>query len=166
MLGRMFTPLLLSLAALAPTSDDAPDLVTLTEGKALEGRVLYEDDARVVVRVKRRERELPREEVAELQTIERSLRAYLDAYDRTPHDDTAALAGLGASQAAAMHAPARPHWDWRNMIGMPGVGARLQGFLQGQHVPAPLPGFGGDIAPGVMRPAVPGFVSETMQHLG
>ena len=63
-------------------------------------------------------------------------------------------AGLGAQMAADIHQPDRPNWSLRQMFGMAGPG--LRGFLQGQSVPRPVPGFAGDVMPGIMRPPVPG----------
>ena len=63
-------------------------------------------------------------------------------------------AGLGAQTAADMHTPDRPQYLLERMFGQGGL--RLFGFNQGQSVPRPVPGFAGDVMPGIMRPPVPG----------
>ena len=72
----------------------------------------------------------------------------------------AQAAGIGAQQAVDIHRPDRPNWSLRQMFGMAGPG--LRGFLQGQSVPRPVPGFGGDVMPGIMRPSVPGMAPGIM----
>ena len=63
-------------------------------------------------------------------------------------------AALGAAAAVDIHRPDRPQYSLARLFGLEGT--RLQGFLQGQDVPRPLPGFQGDIMPGQMRPPVIG----------
>ena len=69
-------------------------------------------------------------------------------------------AGLGAQMAADIHRPDRPTYSLLQMFGMAGPG--LRGFLQGQSVPRPVPGSGGDVMPGIMRPSVPGMAPGMM----
>ncbi len=63
-------------------------------------------------------------------------------------------AALGAATAVDMHRPDRPQYSLARLFGLEGT--RLQGFLQGEPVPRPLPGFQGDVMPGQMRPPVVG----------
>lgn len=102
----MLDALCLSLLALVPTSapalalpvvtatSDDPDVVVLTNGKQLEGRVLLETAEKVVVRVKNRRTEVPRAEVAEVRTIERSLAEFLKRYDALAPKDVDGLIAL------------------------------------------------------------------------
>jgi hypothetical protein len=70
----------LALATLltCPAPQDELDQLTLTNGKVVSCRVLFENDERVVYRSKRRDREVERGEVAEVQSVERSMREFLE----------------------------------------------------------------------------------------
>ena len=86
--------LLCALAALAPGGEESPDLVTLKDGKQVECRVLYEDEKRVVYRVKKKETEVQRAEVTDIQSIERSLRELLERFAKIDRGNAAALSEL------------------------------------------------------------------------
>ena len=58
------------------------DTVRLTDGKQLTGRVLYDDDEGIVMRIRKKQREIPHSEIQELRTLERSLKEWLDRYDQ------------------------------------------------------------------------------------
>ncbi|MEM9802087.1 MAG: hypothetical protein AAGA20_17315 [Planctomycetota bacterium] len=69
-------------ATAAPVvKDDQPDLITLKDGKEIECRVLLEGDEVILARVRSRKKEFPREDVFEIQSIERSLRDFFTRYD-------------------------------------------------------------------------------------
>jgi hypothetical protein len=71
------------------------DVVRLTNGKEIEGRVLHENDAEVVVETGKRRRTYARAEVASISSIERSLAelvARSEAVDRRSTDALAELA--------------------------------------------------------------------------
>jgi hypothetical protein len=82
-----------ALRSVAAVSDD-PDVVVLTNGKELEGRVLLETPEKVVVRVKNRRTEVPRAEVAEVRSIERSMAEFLKRYDSLGREDVDGLLAL------------------------------------------------------------------------
>lgn len=108
----MLEVLCLSLLPLVPTSgpaadpaparrtvtaaSDDPDLVVLTNGKRLEGRVLVETAETVVVRVKDRRTEVPRAEVAEVRSIERAMAEFLERHDALRRDDVEGLLELAS----------------------------------------------------------------------
>jgi len=108
----MLDALCLSLLALAPTSapalsalpapgiavatSDDPDVVSLKNGKQLEGRVLVETPEKVVVRVKNRRTEVPRAEVTEVRSIERSMAEFLTRYDALASKDVDQLLELAS----------------------------------------------------------------------
>lgn len=70
----------LALATLlsCPAPQEEVDQLTLTSGKVVSCRVLFENAERVVYRSKRRNREVERGEVAEVQSVERSMREFLE----------------------------------------------------------------------------------------
>jgi hypothetical protein len=82
------------LAALPLLSVDKPDLIVREDGKEIECRVLFEDDATVVYTTHHKPEEIARSEVASVQSIERSLREALDRYAKMPNGDAAGLLEL------------------------------------------------------------------------
>lgn len=84
------------LAALPLGSADTPDLVVLKDGKEIECRVLFEDADTVIYTKKRKGKELSRSEVKSVQSIERSMAAFLDAYSALPADDVTGLLDLAS----------------------------------------------------------------------
>jgi hypothetical protein len=82
------------LAALPLIQSDTPDLIVLNDGKEIECRVLFEGEDTVTYTKKRKAEEVPLAEVASIQSIERSLREFLEAYDRLSGDDVAGLLDL------------------------------------------------------------------------
>jgi hypothetical protein len=89
----MLIPTLL-LASLSLAQSDTPDLIVLKDGEEIECRVLFEDEDTVVYTKKRKGKEIARQEVQSVQSIERSLREYLERFDRISSGDTTALLGL------------------------------------------------------------------------
>lgn len=105
----MFSILITALAAGAPVAahapppavtemvaarDDQPDLVVLVDGKEIECRVLHEGDEVVLARVGARKREIPVAEIAQIQTIERSLAEFFERYEKLADRGTGGLATL------------------------------------------------------------------------
>jgi len=84
------------LATLPLGSADTPDLIVLKNGKEIECRVLFEDAETVVYTKKRKGKELPREEVESVQSVERSMAEFLEAFSKLPADDVAGLLDLAS----------------------------------------------------------------------
>lgn len=59
--------------ALVGFADAEPDLVELTNGKTHEGRVVFEDDERLVLKVKSREKEFDKEDIKAVRAVVREL---------------------------------------------------------------------------------------------
>ncbi len=70
------------------------DRVTLRDGTEIEGTVLFEDDQTVVVRVRKKERTIPRDQVDTIHSRTRSLAVYLDRREEVDAADADALADL------------------------------------------------------------------------
>ncbi len=101
--------LALALAfVLLDASSDTPDLIVLQDGEEIECRVLYEDDETVVYTEKRKAEEVPRSEVASVQSIERSLREALDRFTALSPGDVAGLLDLARfCESRELHGEAR-----------------------------------------------------------
>ena len=108
------TVLLSSLVTLSPALQDRPDLLVLQDGKEIECRVLYEDDEVVVYR-DRKKREIPRAEVAEIQSIERSLLRFFERFERLAPDDVAGMAEL-ATWCEGRELPGEAHNMWIRIL--------------------------------------------------
>jgi hypothetical protein len=109
------TLVLCALASLASGGEEAPDLLTLKDGMQLECRVLYEDEGKVIYRAKRKDTEVPRSEVAEIQSLERSLRTFLERFAQCDRADARALAEL-AQFAESRFLPAEAHDLWIRIL--------------------------------------------------
>ena len=83
-----------SRPAAASAHDDRSDLVVLKDGKQVECRVILETEDSVLTRRGSRKKEYPREEIAEIHSVERSLRQLFERYDALPQRTPAALAEL------------------------------------------------------------------------
>lgn len=97
----------------------AQDVVELDDGSTLEGRVLYVDDERVVLREKRRDREIPAERVTALRTIHESLRELLTRAEGVPRSSVGAnleLAQFARSRGLAGEAGV---FYWRALLADP-----------------------------------------------
>ena len=70
------------------------DTVRLNDGKQFKGRVLYEDEEIVQIRVRRKNREFSVKDVKEVRSLERSLQEWADRYDAIAPDDADDLADL------------------------------------------------------------------------
>jgi len=75
----------------------APDVVTLKDGRAREGRVVYEDELKVVLLVKSREREISKEDIASVRSVRAELPRALDEIAALPPRDLAAHHSLARS---------------------------------------------------------------------
>lgn len=77
--------------ARAEDEERGPDKVELSNGTVLEGRVLLVDDARVVLRVGSKERELARADVKEVRSTAGAVREVLAQWERIAPTDAAAV---------------------------------------------------------------------------
>ncbi len=78
----------------APGHDDRSDLVILKSGKEVECRVILEADDYVLTRRGSKKKQYSRDEIAEIQSVERSLAALFERYDALPARGPAQLAEL------------------------------------------------------------------------
>lgn len=102
--------LLAPLSALPVAADD-PDLVVLENGKEVECRVLREGDDVVLVRIGSRTREIPRDEIASIDSVERSLREFLRRFDELEDRGADGLAALATyCEENGLPAEARNLW--------------------------------------------------------
>lgn len=83
-----------SALALGASTAAAQDRVRLTDGTAVEGRVVLEAKDRVVVRVGSKDRSVPNAQVAAIDSLARSLRELLDRWRGAPPNSPAALLDL------------------------------------------------------------------------
>jgi len=82
------------LRPMAGTPNVTPDVVVLVDGTRVEGRVVFEDEDKIVVRVGTRDREIERAKVAEVQSMARSLREVLERWAAIGENDAAATLDL------------------------------------------------------------------------
>ncbi len=108
---------LYALIALAAGSGDepSPDLLVLADGTSIECRVLYEDDSKVIYRAKRKETEIERAQVSEIQTVERSLREFLERFAECDSGNPAALVELAEFAESRFLAP-EAHNMWIRVL--------------------------------------------------
>jgi len=111
----MIAALLCLLALPNLAGDDGPDVVVLRDGGRVEGRVLFENDEKVVLREKSKTREIARGEVGEVQSVERSLAEYLKRFDALDPTDVAALVDL-AHYAEEHHLPGEARCTWIRIL--------------------------------------------------
>jgi hypothetical protein len=109
------TTLLCALAALSSGGEESPDLLTLLDGKKIECRILYEDAAKVIYRAKRKDVEVPRVDVVDVQSVERNLREFLDRFGKVDRTNAAALCEL-ALFAESHFLPAEAHALWIRVL--------------------------------------------------
>ncbi|MEE8469195.1 MAG: hypothetical protein V3T22_12115 [Planctomycetota bacterium] len=103
--------LLAALPAACPPVQDDTDLLTLTNGKEIECRVLFEGEDTITYSTRRKTREIPRAEVAEIQSIERSLREFLDRFAALDPTHVGSLTDLATfAEGAFLPAEARHTW--------------------------------------------------------
>ena len=81
-------------SAPTPNHDDRSDVVTLKNGKQIECRVILETDEVVLTRRGSKKKQYTRDEVAEVQSVERSLAELFRRYDALPSQGPAELADL------------------------------------------------------------------------
>ena len=101
----------LGLQAAQFDKDFETDVVTLDKGKPVEGRVVYEDDEKVVVRKGSREKEYDRAKVTNVESRVRNLATLLDRMDAVGtrlYDDAGELLELAKfAEAARLNGEAR-----------------------------------------------------------
>ncbi len=108
MIALLITALLLSSSA--PVADDT-DYLVLPDGKEVACRVLYENDQKVVYTTKRKIQEIALADVAEVHSVERSLRKFLEQFDALQPGDTVAMAALAEfCEAEDLPGEARNMW--------------------------------------------------------
>jgi hypothetical protein len=100
-----------ALGLLASPTNDNPDLLVLKDGKEIECRVLYEGADEVVYRSKKRTRDIARDEVAEIQSIERSLEEFLKMSAEIGEQDVDKLGDLALfAESTFLPGEARNTW--------------------------------------------------------
>jgi hypothetical protein len=115
----MLAPLFLSLLPVLPAGED-PDLIVLADGTRIECRVLLESDEKVVYRTKNKLHEVAPGDVAEIQSVERSLRQYLERFAATDPKDVRALGEL-ALFAESLNLPGEAHNTWIRILTLDGI---------------------------------------------
>lgn len=93
---------LLALLLFAPqvSHHKDTDTVRLKDGSELVGRVVYEDDSTLLMRVRKQHREIAMSEVAEVSTLERSQRELFGQLDVTSAENAGALVDLATFAAS------------------------------------------------------------------
>lgn len=95
-------------AAAPPSEASAPDVVTLKDGKKLEGRVVRDTSREVVVRVGSQERKASAQDVVSVSSAARKLKEALAIWERLSPANTAAVAELAREcRAFGLDAEAR-----------------------------------------------------------
>lgn len=115
MLAALLLSFSLNVTAPAPLVGDEHDMVVMADGKELSCRVLLDAEARLVVRVGGKVRELPRGEVKEVRSTERRLAAFLERFDKSPRDDAQAMAAL-AKLAGEQELPGESFATWVRVL--------------------------------------------------
>jgi hypothetical protein len=107
----MLNALFLSLLPLLAGDRKEPDLVVLENDKEVECRVLFEGEEEVVYRAKKKEHRAKRAEVKEIHSLERSLREFLDRYEKVSLTDIGALSELALfAEESFLPGEARNMW--------------------------------------------------------
>lgn len=111
----MIAALLATLLSSTPTLGDENDLIVFADGKQQACRVLLETEAKVVYRARNKTSEVPRAALKDVQSVERSLRAFLVRFEQADPRDVAALAEL-ALFAEASFLPGEAHNAWIRIL--------------------------------------------------
>jgi hypothetical protein len=108
----MLTSLLLcSAALLSDERKEEPDLIRLNDGKRIECRVLFEGRDKVVYRSKKKNHEVAPSAVAEIRSVERSLKSYLEKLDATELGNAHLVADIATwAEANGLPGEARVNW--------------------------------------------------------
>jgi hypothetical protein len=102
---------IVTLAAPVTSSSKRPDLIVLQNGKEIECRVLFEDAERVVYKTTGRDKEVARSEVAEVHSIERNMRTFLEQFSAIDPGDVGGLTDLALwAESVDLAAEARNLW--------------------------------------------------------
>ena len=111
----MIAALLATLLATNPILGDENDLLVFADGKQVACRVLLETENKVVYRARNKTSEVSRAALKEVQSVERSLSAFLMRFDGLDPRDPAALAQL-ALFAEASDLPGEAHNTWIRIL--------------------------------------------------
>jgi hypothetical protein len=109
-------PILVLLLAAGSPSPPGPgerdrDEVRLKDGRVLRGRVVYEDEGEILLRVGSREQSIPVRQVDSLRSVARSLGQWVERHRALPKGDRAAAAGLARwCGAEGLEAESRLEW--------------------------------------------------------
>jgi hypothetical protein len=118
-LATLLTPLLaLPLAfplATTPILGDDPDLIVFADGKQQACRVLLETENKVVYRARNKTTEVSRAALKDIQSVERSLFAFLKRFEGLDPKNVSALAEL-ALFAEANYLPGEAHDTWIRIL--------------------------------------------------
>src|SRR5262245_58002193 len=105
------TASLAALLAAPAAAGDEPDLLVLRGGERIDCRVLLEGEEHLVYRAGNRTRTAPAAEIAEVRSVERELRAFLQRYAGVDRRDPQALYELGLyAEAHRLPGEARNAW--------------------------------------------------------
>ena len=91
---KLLLSLLLALAAVPLGDPPIQDVVEISGGKQLKGRVVFEGRDVLRVRTGRGEVEIDRAKVTEIRSLEHSLEEFLQRFDAMPRGDAAANVAL------------------------------------------------------------------------
>jgi hypothetical protein len=90
----MIPALIVSLLASSSTLGDENDLLVFADGKQVPCRVLLETENKIVYRARNKTSEISRAAVKEVQSVERSLREFLQRFEKSDPRDVAAVSEL------------------------------------------------------------------------
>src|SRR5262245_23021871 len=107
----MIAALLATCLSAPQSSSDDVDKLVFADGKEQTCRVLLETDFKVVYRAKNKTSEVSRAELKDVESVERSLHAYLTRFESLDAKDTAALGQLALfAEAKALAGEERNTW--------------------------------------------------------
>jgi hypothetical protein len=112
----MLFPFLVLLALAGAGDKRTPDVVELKDGTKVEGRVVYEDSAIVVVRSAARDREIAMKEVSTVRSRAADLRAILDRWNKETPTDAAGMLELARSCDKADLVDEAQVFAWRALL--------------------------------------------------
>jgi len=97
--------------ALPLVEDETLDRIETVEGQEYEGRVVFEDEEKLVLLIGSREKEFALADLAKVRSVNRSLRELLDHQSATELDDLVATKDLARfARSRGLHGEARALW--------------------------------------------------------